>query len=86
MDDRRAGAKITNFLGATMCFMQMNDERIFNVFILQFWSSVSRLHANEALKLLFENRSVNIKAVWIWAIEDKQRLVIFQRAFQQVFK
>ncbi|MET4205498.1 hypothetical protein [Bradyrhizobium sp. LA2.1] len=48
MDDRRAGAKITNSLGATMCFMQMNDERIFNVFILQFWSSVSRLHANEA--------------------------------------
>jgi hypothetical protein len=48
MDDRRAGTKITNFLGATMCFMQMNDERIFNVFILQFWSSVSRLHANEA--------------------------------------
>ncbi len=35
MDDRRAGAKITNFPGATMCFMQMNDERIFNVFILQ---------------------------------------------------
>src|SRR5687767_14058957 len=44
------------------------------------------LHANETLEFLFKNWSINIKAVWIWAIKDKQRLVIFQRAFKQIFK
>ncbi|MBB2736173.1 hypothetical protein ABIF64_004745 [Bradyrhizobium japonicum] len=47
MDNGYTGAEITNFLGATKCFMRMNDERIFNVFILQYRSSVGRLHANE---------------------------------------
>ena len=47
MDDRWTRARTSNFSSATICFMQMNDERIFHAFILQFRSSVGRLHSNE---------------------------------------
>src|SRR6516164_8743577 len=42
----------------------------------------NRLHANKGSESSVENRSINIKPIWVWPVQQNEPLLIVNRSFQ----